>query len=141
MHHLWSTIQTYHYWISPTYPRSLQTYIFHYLSQINLQSNLTSNHPTTLDDLHHKLRHIGYQTLCEITNNGSISRIDIDFSTEPKFCTACVQGKAQQKSFPKESQTEYSKYGEKVVTDLWGPAQVESLGGNWYYHLHHDMYV
>ena len=24
--------------------------------------------------------------------------------------------------------------------DLWGPAQVESLGGDWYHHLHHDMY-
>ena len=107
----------------------------------NLQLNLNSSHPTTLDDLYCKLRHIGYQNLLEITNNSSISRIDIDFPTEPKFCTACIQGKAQWKSFPKESQTEYTKYGEKTVMDLWGPAQVELLGGNCYYHLHHNMYV
>ena len=26
-------------------------------------------------------------------------------------------------------------YGDKVSADIWGPAQVESLGGKWYYNL------
>jgi hypothetical protein len=70
----------------------------------------------------------------------AISGVEVDSTSEPEFCKVCVQGKASRLPFPKESQTKFTKYGEKVVTDLWGPAQVQSLGGHSYYHLHHDMY-
>jgi hypothetical protein len=33
----------------------------------------------------------------------------------------------------------YDEYGEKVVTDLWGPAQVLSLGGHAYAHMFEDL--
>ena len=33
----------------------------------------------------------------------------------------------------------YTKYGENIVTDLWGPSQVMSLGGHAYCRFYHDM--
>ena len=33
----------------------------------------------------------------------------------------------------------YTKYGEKIVTDLWGPVQVTSIGGHNYCQFYHDM--
>ena len=32
-------------------------------------------------------------------------------------------------------------YGKKVIVDLWGPAQVDSLGGHCYYQLYHDKFT
>jgi len=37
-------------------------------------------------------------------------------------------------------ETTYLKYGEKVVTDLWGPAPVQSLGGYSYTHMLEDLF-
>ena len=75
-----------------------------------------------------------------ITQNPILS-VEVNFSLEPEFCKVCVQGKASHLLCLKESQTIFTKYGEKVVTDLWGPAQVQSLRGHNYYHLYHNMYT
>ena len=37
------------------------------------------------------------------------------------------------------SEIMYLKYGEKVITDLWGPAQILSLGGHAYAHMFEDL--
>ena len=75
-----------------------------------------------------------------ITQN-PIASVEVNSLSEPKFCKVCVQGKASCLLFLKESQTIFAKYGEKVVTDLWSSAQVQSLRGHSYYYLHHDMYT
>ncbi|KAJ3779705.1 hypothetical protein GGU10DRAFT_238677, partial [Lentinula aff. detonsa] len=49
------------------------------------------------------------------------------------FCDVCAKAKATCHPFPKESTTEYRNYGDKVVSDLWGPAQTRSLGGAYYF--------
>ena len=69
----------------------------------------------------------------------ALTGIAIDPKTKPEFCSSCVQGKAHCQAFPKESTTKYEKYGEKIVTDLWGPAQVTSLSGHNYCQFYHDM--
>ena len=61
-----------------------------------------------------------------------VTGIELDFDSKPEFCEPCLKGKATRKPFPKKSQTMYQNYGDKVVADTWGPAQVESLGRKWY---------
>ena len=101
-------------------------------------ANIASG-PILIKELHHRMGHVNYQTLWEMVHEGAIEGVKLDSSPTPSFCEACVQGKAHRKAFPKISETIYLTYSEKVVTDLWGPAQVMSLGGHSYAHMF-DLY-
>jgi len=84
--------------------------------------------------------HVNFQMLRNMIHKGAIEGVELDSSPASSFCEACVQGKAHRKAFPKVSETTYSKYGEKVITDLWGPAPVQSLGGHSYAHMLEDLF-
>ena len=55
-----------------------------------------------------------------MVKNGAVEGVELDLSSTSTFCDACMQGKAHRRAFPKRSERTYTKYGEKVVTDLWG---------------------
>ena len=80
--------------------------------------------PMDINDIHQKLGHLYYQTLHEMISKGAVSGLKIDKASIKEYCTSCVQGKASILPFPNESKTMYTKYSEKIVTDVWGPAQV-----------------
>ena len=100
-----------------------------------------ANIPMSINELHRRLGHLNFRTLREMVSKGAISGITLEKSSEAEFCSACVQGKAHHKAFPKESQTTYTVYSEKVVVDLRGPAQVNSLDSHCYYQLYHNMWT
>jgi len=102
-------------------------------------ANMASG-PISIIELHRRMGHVNFQTLGEMVRKGAVEGVEIDSSPTPTFCEACVRGKAHRKAFSKVSESTYSKYGEKVVTDLWGPAQVLSLGGHSYAHMFEDLY-
>ena len=83
--------------------------------------------------------HVNFHTLHEMVKQDALDSVVLNFSPASTFCEACVQGKAHRKVFPKKSEQTYSKYGEKIITDLWGPAQVLSLGGHAYTHMFEDL--
>jgi hypothetical protein len=74
--------------------------------------------------------HINHDNLMEMVWKGLVEGIELDPNSKPTFCHICVQAKATCKSFPKKSENNasYKAYGEKVTADLWGPAEVQSLG-------------
>ena len=48
-------------------------------------------------------------------------------------CEACIQAKQGHKPFPKEAQNRSEEAGEGIMSDVWGPARVESIGRwKWY---------
>ena len=48
-------------------------------------------------------------------------------------CEACIQAKQAHKPFPKEAKNRLEEPGERVMSDVWGPARVESIGKwKWY---------
>jgi hypothetical protein len=56
------------------------------------------------------------------------------------MCTICVQAKATRKPFLKRSTSERAKkYGDKIVSDVWGLAAVNSLGRKKYYNTYLDL--
>jgi Reverse transcriptase (RNA-dependent DNA polymerase) len=69
-----------------------------------------------------------------------VEGIDLDLASKPDFCDVCVKAKAACKPFPKMSLYEAKAYGEKVVSDIWGPAPVTSLGGKDYSLCFLDLY-
>jgi hypothetical protein len=68
-----------------------------------------------------------------------VTGVNLDMTSKPEFCEACIKAKATRKSFPKESETKYENYGDKVVSDIWGPAAIQSIGGKRYYMLFQDL--
>lgn len=83
--------------------------------------------------------HINHDSLLKMVKDGMVTGVEVDLNSKPDFCETCIKAKVDRKPFPKKSKTVYTKYGEKVVADLWGPAKVTSLGGNRHYFLFKDL--
>jgi hypothetical protein len=69
-----------------------------------------------------------FHKVCHRQLNG----IDVDITSKPNFCKACVKAKSACQPFPKKSDTRAEKFGEQVHWDLWGPASVKSMNGHYY---------
>ncbi|KAJ3742764.1 hypothetical protein EV360DRAFT_25499, partial [Lentinula raphanica] len=83
--------------------------------------------------------HIGFKTCEEIVKNKLVDDLpDVDLTNLRPFCEVCAKAKSTRHPFPKESHTEYKNYGDKVVTDLWGPARTKSLGNSFYFEPYID---
>ena len=96
--------------------------------------------PISINELHRHMGHVNFRTLCEMVHEGAVEGVELDLSPASSFCKTGVQGKAHYKAFPKVSETTHSRYGEKVITNLWGPAPVQSLGGHSYAHMLEDLF-
>jgi hypothetical protein len=87
----------------------------------------------SITELHQKMGHINHEDLRCMVRDRTVTGIELDPDSKPEFCSTCVQAKAARKPFPKKSSTERAtRYGEKVVSDLWGPSPVKSMGGKYY---------
>jgi len=64
-----------------------------------------------------------------------VDGMGVDQSSNPsRTCEACIQAKQAHTSFPQEAQHQSTEPGERVVSDVWGPAKVTSIGG-WKYYI------
>jgi hypothetical protein len=86
----------------------------------------------SISESHCKLGHISHTAIKHAIVSGLIAGIDLDMDLKPEFCEPCVEVKSARQPFPKKSDTQATKYGERVHWDLWGPALVKSLNGNYY---------
>ena len=86
----------------------------------------------SITEAHRKLGHLAYGAVTHAITKGYIAGIELDTNSKPEFCDACAKAKSARQPFPKESKTRATKYGERVHWDLWGPATVKSLNGNFY---------
>jgi len=73
----------------------------------------------------------GLETL---KRKGLVDGLEIDESSIPSHtCEACIQVKQAVQPFPKEADGRSNIPGERTLSDVWGPAQMESIGGSKYY--------
>src|SRR5882762_1282926 len=86
----------------------------------------------SISEAHRKLGHISHSAIRNAISTGQITGIELDMDSKPEFCEPCVKAKSARIPFPKKSDTCAEKYGERVHWDLWGPALVRSLSGNYY---------
>lgn len=87
----------------------------------------------TMHQFHCIMGHVNEQALRRMLKESMVDGINVDMSTSVGFCEPCVQAKAARHPFPKHSNNSDAKaYGDKVVADVWGPAEVKSLGGAMY---------
>ena len=94
----------------------------------------------SINEFHQRMGHVNHEDLCRMVEKGMVTGIELNPSSKADFCETCIKSKATRKPFPKETKTEYTAYGDKVVSDVWGPAPVKSLGGKQYYLLFKDLF-
>ena len=73
--------------------------------------------------------------LQQLEREGLVNGLSIDQSLIPsKTCEACIAAKQAHKPFPQEAENWSEIPGERMVSDVWGPARVVSIGG-WKYYI------
>ena len=75
------------------------------------------------------MEHINHDDLQKRGEKGVVTGINLDMLSKPECCEACIKAKAMHKPFPKESKTIYKSYGNKVMSNIWGPAIVQFIRG------------
>ncbi|CAN0860176.1 Retrovirus-related Pol polyprotein from transposon TNT 1-94 [Linum grandiflorum] len=94
------------------------------------QKNQKNNHgDMTYTSLwHNRLGHIGHHGLVHLFKDGLLEKHPCDL----KFCEDCILGKKSRHTFGKSTFIAKSAL-EYVHADLWGPAQVDTIGGRKYF--------
>jgi transposase InsO family protein len=101
------------------------------------QAHLSEESPSKTDLWHRRLGHIGLRRLQDL-EKGLATGLKLD-KQDLVFCKDCAMGKSKRSPFP-ETATRARRCGEVIHTDIWGPAQTNSLGGSRYYISFTDDY-
>jgi transposase InsO family protein len=89
----------------------------------------------TWDQWHKRFGHVAISAIQKLERDNSVKGLIVDQSSIPSVsCDACIQAKQDRKSFPKEAENRSERAGERFMSDVWGPAQVESIG-KWKYYI------
>ena len=81
---------------------------------------------------HYRLGHLNFRDLKALQQNGMVTGLPhINIPTE--ICEECVQGKMHKSNFSKDAGHRTKVHLEVVYSDVCGPMQVNSFGGNRYF--------
>jgi hypothetical protein len=84
--------------------------------------------------LHRQLGHIAADTVRSLVRSQAILGVSLIDNGQPIYCESCEYTKATRKPIKKEREGALAKnFGEEIHTDLWGPSQLQTLGGRKYY--------
>jgi len=72
----------------------------------------TASGKMSISQAHRKLGHILYGAISHAISKGLIAGIQLDTESKLDFCKACAKAKLARQTFPKESKTQATKYGE-----------------------------
>jgi hypothetical protein len=87
----------------------------------------------TINELHRALGHVAQGAVQYAVKQGLIEGVELDSASTLEFCEACTKAKATRQPFLEDTANRAHTYRELVHTDLWGPAQTESVAGHLYY--------
>src|SRR5436190_5239302 len=75
--------------------------------------------------------HISPKAAQHMVKAGLVDGIELNDKPVPEFCEACTKAKLARAPVPKErsDRRPATNFGDRVNSDLWGPAQVETLAG------------
>jgi hypothetical protein len=97
-------------------------------------------HTRTWEQWHWVLGHANQKTLEMMAREDPQGMPIIAELNKNYQCEACIKAKQHVAPFSQKLETKYTKVGELVVSDVWGPAQVQSLQGNSYFVSFIDMH-
>jgi len=98
------------------------------------QANIAASKHLTWDQWHRRFGHVSIASLQRLELQNLVEGFSVDSSSIPSnTCEACIQAKLTHKSFPSEAQNRSETPGECVMSDIWGPIGVKSIGGFYYF--------
>ena len=101
----------------------------------------TASQQMSITNFHQCMGHNNRDDLRKMVKEEMIKGIDLDLTSTLEFCKPCIAAKATRKSFPKANTVENVKaHSDKVMANVWGPAEVESISRKKYYLLFQDRY-
>ena len=88
----------------------------------------------TWDHWHQKFGHISQKSLENLAKNRMVEGFAINqLLMSSIMCEACIQAKQSQKPYLKEAKNRLKIPGERIMSDVWGPMRIESIGKwKWY---------
>ncbi len=91
------------------------------------------SHALPLSVWHRRLGHLNNSYVEQLSKKDMVDGMVHEASVYPeKDCEACILGKMQRKSLPKQSEHRATRPYEVIHTDVCGPMQVKSKGGSEY---------
>ena len=82
---------------------------------------------------HERFGHLGFKNLKILNNQQLVDGLNFNSSEEIDFCECCTIGKQTRHPFPKNAATRAKELLQIVHTDVCGPTNTQSLGGNRYF--------
>lgn len=88
----------------------------------------------SIQEWHRRLAHLNYQMIIRMANSGAVTGLNLPEGTTPpiEHCHECAAGKMKRVTFHLSTANPSRRIGLLVVSDVWGPAQIKSLGGATY---------
>jgi len=78
--------------------------------------------------------HIAPEAARKLIRDSAVTGIDLDMNSQPTFCDVCAKAKPTQRPIPKEQSSSLAKkMGEKVHSNVWGPANPQSFDAKDYF--------
>ena len=88
----------------------------------------------TIDELHRRLGHVGHDAARMLVEKGLVQGVELDPDTKPTTCPSCEWGKGHWKVIQREREDRRAAaLGDKIHSDLWGLAPVESINHKEYF--------
>jgi transposase InsO family protein len=81
---------------------------------------------------HYRLGHLNFKDMCNLQQKQMVSGLP-EFEIPKEVCEECVQAKQHRNSFSRDAGSKTKAILEVVYSDVCGPIQVESIGGNRYF--------
>jgi Pol polyprotein, beta-barrel domain/Integrase core domain/GAG-pre-integrase domain len=95
----------------------------------------------TLDELHRRMGHISPQAAQKLVQDGIMTGLDLDMASQPGLCTTCAHAKLTHKPVPQKWEgPRATSFGEKIHSDVRGPANPQSYDGKDYFINFTDEY-
>jgi hypothetical protein len=99
------------------------------------RANFASTQKLSWDQWHHRYGHLSVGALETLKKQKLVKGLMIDESSIPsRSCEACIQAKQAHRPFPKEAENRSTVAGERAMSNVLGPACVESIG-RWKYYI------
>jgi hypothetical protein len=103
-------------------------------------SALTKSLPNSMQEWHQRLAHLNYQTFIKMARSDAVVGLNLPTEIQPPMESYhdCAAGKMKRCSFDLSSTSKSSRIGQLISCNVWGPAQVPSIGGALYCSTHRD---
>ena len=97
------------------------------------RASVAQNQTSKADLWHQRLGHVHGNQLKQMAKKKLVNGMDYPLDAELSFCEGCIEGKMHRKSHKPVGEIRSTEVLQLVHTDVCGPMQTESIGGNRYF--------